>query len=113
MSDPLLPDGISIGPCLSLGEKEAVRIDLGKRFLAFGHCTIEMILEPRQAKAFASLILKQAMEIERHGLRLVRPATDEELRAQRDSWVRGEMAMGSDRDEAMECARMRGEEDGA
>lgn len=27
------------------------------------------------------------------------PMTDEELRAQRQSWVRGEMALGLDRDE--------------
>lgn len=32
-----------------------------------------------------------------------------ELRAQRESWVRGEMAMGSDADEVRYRARLRGE----
>lgn len=40
-------------------------------------------------------------------LERVRPATDEEIKAQRESWVRGEMAIGSDRDEALYRQRLR------
>lgn len=41
----------------------------------------------------------------------IRSATDEELKAQRESWVRGEMAIGSDRDEAAYRAKLRAEDD--
>ena len=40
--------------------------------------------------------------------RLTTPMTPDELKAQRESWVRGEMAMGSDKDEAEYRAKVRG-----
>jgi hypothetical protein len=74
MSDALLPDGIKVSSGKTLEEQPAVCIDLGKLLeLSDGGVsfTIALVLPIRQAKAFASLILRQAQEIERHGLRVV------------------------------------------
>jgi hypothetical protein len=74
MSDSLLPDGITISSGKTLEEQPAVCIDLGKLLElsdAGIRVTISLVLPVRQAKAFASLILRQAQEIERHGLRVV------------------------------------------
>lgn len=74
MSDPLLPDGITIQSGRTVDEQPAVHIDLG-RLLELNEnelrLTVALVLPVRQAKAFASLILRQAQEIERHGLRVV------------------------------------------
>jgi hypothetical protein len=70
MSDPLLPDGIKVSSGKTLDEQLAVCVGFGD-LLKFDNATISLVLPLRQAKAFASLILRQAQEIERHGLRVV------------------------------------------
>jgi hypothetical protein len=70
MSDPLLPDGIKISSGRTVDEQPAVCVGFGD-LLKLDDATISLVLPIRQAKAFASLILRQAQEIERHGLRVV------------------------------------------
>ena len=73
--DPILPPGIKIGAGTDENEQPAVRIDLRANA---GTATIDATLgfSPRQARAFAALLLRQADLIEGRagvawGLRLV------------------------------------------
>jgi hypothetical protein len=70
MSDSLLPDGINVSSGKTLDEQPAVCVGFGD-LLKLDGATISLVLPVRQAKALASLILRQAQEIERHGLRVV------------------------------------------
>jgi hypothetical protein len=72
MSDPLLPDGITVSAARTVDEKDAVHIDLGKLLRIEGlDLTVALVLPLRQAEIFGSAIIGKVMEIRRHGLRVV------------------------------------------
>lgn len=74
MSDPLLPPGIRIGACVGVDERPAVRIDLAAALPDGGQIQGVVVVTPRQARALAALLLKQADLIEGRaaiGLRII------------------------------------------
>jgi len=60
MSDPILPDGIRVGAGRGEGERGVVRLDLA----ASDRIALAAVLEPRQARALAALLVRQADAVE-------------------------------------------------
>lgn len=59
MSDPLLPPGIRISPCVDTEERRAVRIDLSATTAQGIEISAYLVMTPRQMRAFCALGLKQ------------------------------------------------------
>jgi hypothetical protein len=59
MSDPLLPSGISLGSGVAEDGAPLVLVGLGT-LLQLGNARVTLSLRPRQARALAALLLKQA-----------------------------------------------------
>jgi hypothetical protein len=63
-TDPILPPGIRVGSGFGLDDRPVVRVDLVADLPSDGRIEASVVVTPRQARALAALLLKQADLVE-------------------------------------------------